>query len=495
MARQAAAGVVWLALQSVAGRVAILLSQIALARLLLPADFGTVALASTITTIAGVLVGFGVDDVLLQRQKNLRLWEGPAFWINMGFALIGAVLVMAIAPFGAAAYRDPKLVGVLAVLALSMPLNALTTLSSVKMRAALSFRTLAVFGTAEAVGVQLLTIALALLNFGVYSFVLPTPLVAVIRTAAMWNITGPPRILVGRQVRRRQWLILLSRSTAVFGSKLLTGIISQADYIILGLLSTSYSVGLYFFAFRLSSQSLRLLAGNLNSVLFPTLNQLNTNAPRQTYAALRAARMLAFLAMPLCFLQGALADPIMSKLFAETWRPSIRLVEILSLGFPFDAPAWVAGALLTARGEFRRAFVYSVVGGVSFVGLIAAGSYLGDAVGVATAVSIYYLFYGPAYIFAVLRRAEGIGRFMADSFLVAPLLSALAFGIPTLAADNLLDRADHLFRATVIFAVGLPLYALALRLACPALFVELTGQVRALLSKIRRPELGRVSSV
>ncbi len=75
---------------------------------------------------------------------------------------------------------------------LAIPLTALANVPCILLRAQLRFRDLAMVGGAEVVGVQVLTVAFAAARMGPYSFVLPLPIVALIRTAALWLMTRPP---------------------------------------------------------------------------------------------------------------------------------------------------------------------------------------------------------------------------------------------------------------------------------------------------------------
>lgn len=72
LTRRAVAGVGWLLGQNVGMRVILIASQIVLARILLPSDFAILALAGTVTSLFEALVSFGVDDVLVQRQRTMR---------------------------------------------------------------------------------------------------------------------------------------------------------------------------------------------------------------------------------------------------------------------------------------------------------------------------------------------------------------------------------------------------------------------------------------
>lgn len=62
-------------------------SQIVLARILLPSDFASLALAGTVIALFEALISFGVDDVLVQRQRTMRYWARPAFVTSLGLSI------------------------------------------------------------------------------------------------------------------------------------------------------------------------------------------------------------------------------------------------------------------------------------------------------------------------------------------------------------------------------------------------------------------------
>ena len=64
LGRSALIGTSWLLVQNIGTRVISFGSQIVLAKLLAPSDFGNIGLALTVTTVASVIANFGVDDVL-----------------------------------------------------------------------------------------------------------------------------------------------------------------------------------------------------------------------------------------------------------------------------------------------------------------------------------------------------------------------------------------------------------------------------------------------
>jgi PST family polysaccharide transporter len=479
LTRAALAGVGWLLAQNVGARVIGFGAQVVLARILLPTDFASLALAGTVTAIFGALVNFGIDDVLLQRQKAMRFWARPAFLTSLGLGLGCMLLVLAAAPLAARLYRAPILLSILPIMAVGMPLGALSTVAAVKIRAALNFRFLATYATLELMVGQAATIALALGGFGVFSFVLPGPILAAIRAAVFWVVARPE---LG-PMRRGQLRMIGTTGSTVFGSKLITAMVGQGDYVVLGLFAAAPVVGAYFFAFRLAVQPVQMLAGNLSTVLFPALAQLKSEPVRQREAALGATRVLAFAVMPYCFMQAAVARPLLSLVFGAKWSAAIPLVQILSIGLAFDAVSWIAGALLSARGEFRRAFVYSCVFSPIFFVVVALGAYLASATGVAVAVSLFYIVLAPCYSYAVFRR---LGVSLREVVAVYP--ASTVFAAIAMASAAGLVQAIAMSRPAqiaAIVAVGGGLYLGLVRLFTPATF----EQLKARLTDAIRPKV------
>lgn len=421
----ASQGLAWLMAQSLAGRVSGFLSQIVLAWLLLPSDFGKVGLALTISTLAAAIVNFGIDDVLLQRQRTMRFWIRSAFWTSFGLSVACAAAIAVLAPFGAAAYGSPEVAPLVWILALSIPLGALATIPTVYIRASLDFRFLALYATIETLALQASTIGLAWAGLGPYSFVIPVPILAAAKLFFFWRRT---RAMNATRWRPGQGRHFIAKGALVSTTRLLTEAIGQGAPVVLGLLTTPSIVGLYFFAFRLAAMPVRMLAGNFQNVMFSTLVRLSAEPERQRAAAFQAARLLAFLVMPLCFLQAALAEPILRLLFGAKWEDAIPLAQILSLGLPFDALSWIAGALLSARGEFRHALVFTCGFAIAFFAAITFGALVSAPLGVACAVALYYVLVPSTMTCWAFRTCGSIGSVIGRLYVVPAALSAAAVG-------------------------------------------------------------------
>lgn len=469
LARIALAGTGWLLAQNVGSRIIGLLSQIVLARILVPSEFASIGLASTITAVVGALTAFGVDDVLLQRQNRLDYWSKAAFLISIALGVLSLLLILAATPIAATLYHAPILLSILPIMALGMPISALAIVPGVKLRAALNFRFLATYATIEVALTQLLTILLALRGFGVFCMVLPIPVMALLRTVTFWAVARPT---FGRMRSRQLWMLGAS-GAAVFGTKVITALVGQGDNFTLGIMAPKVAVGNYFFAFRLAVQPIQMLAGNFSNVLFPTFLQLRSETVRQQKAALDASRVLAFIVMPYCFMQAALAPSIMNVFFGSKWEGAIVLVQILSVGLAFDAVSWVAGALLSARGQFRRAFVYSCIFSPPFFLLVAVGAAVASAIGVALAVSAFYIILAPAYSYIVFRSTGASLRDIVSIYVPSTALAGLAMFVATLPSLSMTNPFEQV--ATIV-VLGTGLYVALVRVFVPSMYEEVRNR-------------------
>ena len=477
-------GAVWLILQNAGGRAVGFLAQIAIAAILSPRDFGAVGLAYTVSTFGAVLVNFGVESVLLQRQKTIRFWLVPALWYSLGLGLLGFLVVVVAGPIAGRIYGLPQIAVLAAIIGIGMPITALAAVPTVLLRARYQFRMIASLGLAETLLIQGLTIGFALGGLGAYSFVLPLPMVAVLRTITIWLITRPDLSGLWRKIGRTKYL--MNSSLAVFGPGLVLSAIRQGDYVVLGILGNDTAVGIYFFAFKLASQPLLLMAMSLSSVLFPALSQLRSTPKAQGEAALRAARLMGLLIMPLAFLQAGLIEPAVHLVFQTKWNASIPIMQILSVALGFDAIAWIASTLLTAQRGFQRQFLYMLVSAPIFFALIIIGGWHGQPIGVAIGVAIYYILVTPTYSYIIFRRNGATLTRLILLYLMPATIAFLAISCAVLltAASGV---SGNITKITLISLLDVTFYTVLLRMVDRSGFGEISVIVRQLLiSRLHR---------
>jgi PST family polysaccharide transporter len=509
LAQKTVSGFFWLTAQTVGSKVVNMAGQVVLAWILTPTDWGLVGLAYTVTAFASLIQQAGLREILIHRHEHFNRWANPAFWMSLALGCLGAAVMVAAAPVAAWMYEEPQLVGLVLVLAATAPFSGLDIVPDAKLTSEMRFRYLAVVKWVNAVGTMGLSILFATLDFGPYSFVLPVPIITAVRLVLLWSATRPP---VRLKPQWRRWKYLVNDSFMLLLAGFFIMLTWQGDYIVLGILHDAKTVGIYFFAFNLSIQTMQVFTSNLTGVLFPALSRLQQDPQHQTRAFLKATRLLAVIGLPFCLLQAALAGPGVAMLFNSWWYPAIRVLQLLSIGMAIRIVASPGGSLIQAQGRFG---VYTLTNGVNaafFISLVALGAWLGNhlpaqrveqfpallryllgtelpaAVLVALAVTVYFTIIGPIFMYVAIRPAGGRWRDVWGVYAPPAAASAIAIGcaavagrlIPRFADARGMETGYQALRIVVITAWAFVLYVPLIRYFAPETFNDLLQRIATL---------------
>jgi PST family polysaccharide transporter len=177
-------------------------------------------------------------------------------------------------------------------------------------------------------------------------------------------------------------------------------------------------------------------------------------------------------------------------LFGERWRAATPIIQILSLGLPFDSISWPAAAFLVAEGAFKRLFVFQTWSLPLFLGLAVVGAVYGSALGVACGVSLYYFIHPLGYTSASFNHRGVPIHSVVLMFFRLLACAALSFGPIYLAMTY---SPLHRYRIAALafgLAAGPPAYLVALFLFSRATFQSILDQALGLLGD-RLEGLGR----
>jgi len=432
LGQQAASGLLWMTTQTIFTKALVVVSQIILAWKLQEKDFALVALAFAAAAFPSLVQQIGVREVLIQRHREFEALANPATWLSLTIGLLTALAIAVAGPIAAQIYDEPKLIGLVLVLALTAPFTTLLQIPMVALQIQMRHRTVAMSGLVAAVANPLLSMVFAYAGFGAYSFVLPVLITTILRVILLWSAA---KVGVRLPLRIALWPQIVGGGVFIFVAWAFGQIIGQGDYLTIGWIYEDKRIlGIYYFAFNLSLQTLVLLGPNLDGVLLPTLSKLQNQPDRQREVFLLISRAIAFFAFPLCFLQAALAGPIIRIFFPDKWIPAIPVLAILSVGMSFRTAGWVAHSLFPAQGRYRMFALVHVWGAIVFMILVFVAAkvgkhYGGGAVAVAIAVSIYFALEGPAKVLLAMRPMNGTWRDAVRIFVPPMILSGIAISL------------------------------------------------------------------
>lgn len=362
-------------------------AHIVLAYYLTETDFGLAAIAVSAAVFPSQIKELGITQLLLRHPKRFESWSGDAAWLTTVLGLLSGLTTVLMIPVVAWATDSPGVGGPLLLLALSAVVTAPATVSYVKLSIDLRFVFIARLNTAMAVASSVLSVLIAMQGFGPYAMVMPVVVVNALRMVlGLW--LAPVRWTLLPRWSRCQ--VMLGDGWKMMLSLFFFQVVWQCDNLILGVFHTEQQVGIYFFAFYLSAQTLSMLSNNLASVLLPILGRMSGNQQRQNQGLIQACRYLCAIGLPLCFIQAAVGGPLLRVVWQDRWVSAIPAFQALSIGWAFRLIGLPSVSLLQAQGRLNAYLYFAIASAFSFVIVITIAAHVGAATTVAVAAALFY---------------------------------------------------------------------------------------------------------
>ena len=328
IARKTAWGVIWNFSAYFLGKIVVLITTSILARLLSKNDFGLVAVAVVAINYLSVLKDLGLGVALIQRKGDVKEAANTVFTLNLIIGLVLSALVIPLAPYVAAYFRDPNVIPVLRWMGMSFVINALGSVHTNWLVRDLDYRRKLVPELGGALLKGAISIGMALLGYGVWSLVFGQIAGAVASVILVWVILPwRPRLTLDRGVARS----LMKFGASVTVIDIITQITDNIDYVIVGRIFGLVPLSIYTLAYRLPEM---LLIGNLwvmGGVVFPAFSSLQDQPDKLRQGFLASVRLVELIAVPICLGLLIAADPIVRVVFGDQWLEAIPLLRVLAI--------------------------------------------------------------------------------------------------------------------------------------------------------------------
>lgn len=362
---QARAGIGWQVLSHAWFTGLRMVVSIILARLLMPEDFGLLAMAVMVTELARVFQDLGMGPALVQRKELQSTHLTSAFW---GTLLMGAILcgmMVAGAPYVGAFFHEPRVTAVLRVISLTFLIAPFIAVPWALLQRELDFRSRFFAGLVGTGAYGVVGITMALTGYSYWSLVGAHLASSVGTTVGVCIVTKylPPIVPSLRGVKD-----LYGFGVGVTGVNLLRYITQQVDYLLVGRWLSSAALGLYRKAFTLSHSPKDVLSGVVYPVLFPSLSRLQSNRARAREVYGRALTAVGMVACPGLALLAVTAPDFIPVVLGSQWTGAIIPTQILCAAGMIRAINSPASAVAKAFGRvYSEVWRQGVYAGVLFV--------------------------------------------------------------------------------------------------------------------------------
>ena len=434
--------------------------SIVLARLLTPADFGTVALAAFFSSLSIALLHTGLATALIRRRSSSREEESAVFWWCLGASLAAGALLIAIAPWIAAYFEQPVLRALMWMAAGQLVFAALGVVPTALLTRALDIKPLTVAGIIASIVSGALGIGAALAGAGVWAIAIQLASASLVNSAAWWFVSD------WRPTTHWQFATLrglLRFSAHLSASSALDIVYTNGFALVVGKLHGVVDLGLYNRA-----QGTQQLPGNvvamiLGRVALPIFAAANDDPPRQLRDVRMAVRAAMLVNLPAMVVLALLADLIIVVLFGPQWSGAATVLAILAVGGALIPLHVINLQLLLAQDRSDRFLKVEVAKKFAGIGCVLVGSLFG-IVGLAISQAVFALlaFFINAHF---TRLSLGYGALAQLRDLVPIALVSSALGAIVVAARTLIDLPAGFELLSLVAVGGIAYLLLALPLA------------------------------
>ena len=458
-----------------------LVATIALARILVPSDFGLFALTSLAISLLSIFNDMGVGPALvLARDADEKTRRTAlSLMIITSFAL--AAVLIAAAPLIADFFDEPRLDELLIVVAGSLFLSGPIWFHETTLQRALEFGKR--LGTKLVQTVTYITVALtlALLDAGVWSLVIAhvasyvTYLVALIAVSTQ-------RVLPGWDPATARQLAGTGRGFLAQDS--LEYVQQQSDGFAIGAFMSAGQLGFYGMGYRFSELTYAGIADPIAQVTFPTFARMRERGEdwrRSFDGILRGIALVSFVIGVL--LSGA-AEPLVETLFGDKWLATIGPLSVLGIWAAVKPLESTFGALLNSLHQQSWLVLVRGLAAIPLViGVIIAAK--NGSITTVAWVMLGHITLAATAVGLTLRARAGIPpRELAGALWPLAIGGAVAW-LATRGVAVALDDAEPALALVAASAAGVAAYLAVLSVIQPGMLARTFRQVA---STIRREE-------
>lgn len=378
-------GGLYLSIVNVFSQILSITLNLILARLLLPKDFGLMALADTYLGFIGVITAIGFGSAIIQKKDPTHDQISSIYWMNMGLSLLTFVLIVGSADWASRFYEAPELRSVIWIAALSILMTPFFIIHYKLKEKALEFKELSQITIIASTSGAVSAIASAFLGLGVYSLVMQ---VVVSTTMKLILTLRASDFKKSFHFNYKEIHSMVMYSLKFKLSRILLYTDRNIDYLILGKVFTSVVLGYYSFAYNVMYTPVKRISYIFNDVLFPTLSSLQGDRNKVIRGYFRSVELISMISFPLMAIASLHTEVLLQFLFGNKWDGAIPIVKILCYAGAIQSISQLGSVVFNSIGKpevdvyfgvIRTAFtVVAIIGGAGYGVEVVAWALLGS---------------------------------------------------------------------------------------------------------------------
>jgi O-antigen/teichoic acid export membrane protein len=327
-AKSALKGIAWSSGGSVVFQIIRIVTQIVLARFILPSEFGLFAVIFSLLNVANYFIenGFSLHYI---RKKTLDENDDASLWIiNVVFSMVLMLGLIVIAPFLNSIFKERDMIIYFFVASISIIFNGIGSLHRARLTRALMFKELVSYSLISTIIAGVIAIIMAYLGLRVWTLVLYHLMYqGLIMILLMVNGKNIPTLRFSMKFMKESY----SFSWKLMASGLLHTLYESTFNVLIAGIYSVTNLGYYSNALRIRDGVAQTTSEAIQKVTYPYLSQIQDQAEAYRESNRKILKYSMMVIAPLIMGLVTVADPLVKFLFNENWYDMIPILQLLSI--------------------------------------------------------------------------------------------------------------------------------------------------------------------
>lgn len=320
-----------------------------LARLLMPADYGLIAMTSIFLAVAGIFADSGLGTSLVQKENVDHLDYNTVFYAGLAISFFLYIILFFSAPWIGVLYHNDRIVPIIRVMGIGLMLSSVNSVQSATVTRNLDYRKFFKVTLIGSFVSAISGVAMAYTGFGVWALVLSGLLSSIVNTITMNRLTQwRPKIEFSFERLKGLWRFGIN----FMATNLLGTFFDQLRGFLIGIKYKPADLAFYNRGMSIPQLLTGNVQGTLDGVLFPAISRVQNDKSQVKQAIRRSMMTSSFFVFPLMFLLSAVSDKLIVIIYGSKWVMAIPFMQVICFKYCFGI---IGGANLQAMNAIGRA--------------------------------------------------------------------------------------------------------------------------------------------
>ena len=321
---------IWKLLERFSSQLVSFVISIILARILMPSDYGIIAIILVFINIANVIIDGGFNTALIQKKDADETDFSTIFWFCLMMAAVMYLILFFCAPLISSFYKNDILTPVLRVLGLNIFLFSFNSIQRAYISRKMLFRKLFYVNGIAIILSGIIGIMMAYGGYGVWALVGQTLASSACCCILMlFFVRWYPTFVFSRE----RFVGLFDYGWKIFLTNFIIAIYGDIRSLVIGKLYKPASLAFFDRGKSLPSLIMTNVTVSIDTVLLPTLSEEQDNKQRVKQMMRRSVGVSYLFIAPLLVGFFFVAKELVLVLLTEKWLPAVPFIQIFCIAF------------------------------------------------------------------------------------------------------------------------------------------------------------------